>query len=173
MGIMKPFSDNIVFVDTEFSDLDPYTGEILSIALVKLSGDSLYLELEYDGDVHPWVKDNILPTLMLPKVSREDAKTQIVEFVGEDRPFLVAFVPQYDMVYLIKLFGVGNVPFHMMAIDFASMLFAEGIDPDRMREANSIQFLRDLGLNPDNYRRHFALDDARMLKDTYLEMTKG
>src|SRR4030066_1628453 len=46
---MKPFSDNIVFLDTEFSSLDPYKGEILSIGLVKMNGDGLYLELEYTG----------------------------------------------------------------------------------------------------------------------------
>ena len=46
---MKSFSDNIIFLDAEFSTLDPYEGEILSIGLVKLNGDNLYLELEYNG----------------------------------------------------------------------------------------------------------------------------
>lgn len=28
---MKPYSDNIIFIDTEFSSVNPYKGEILSI----------------------------------------------------------------------------------------------------------------------------------------------
>jgi hypothetical protein len=39
---MQPFeAENILFIDTEFSDLDPYIGEILSIGMVKLSGEEL------------------------------------------------------------------------------------------------------------------------------------
>ncbi len=45
---MKSFSENIIFFDTEFSSLNPYEGEILSIGLVKPNGEELYLELEYD-----------------------------------------------------------------------------------------------------------------------------
>ncbi len=169
---MKSYTDNIVFVDTEFSDLDPYTGEILSVGIVKLNGESLYLEIEYEGDVHPWVEENILPTLVEEKLSREEARYKILEFVGESKPFMLAYVPQYDMIFLTKLFGVGNMPFHMMAIDFASMLYADGIDPERMREENRGELASELGLNPNDYRGHFALDDAKMLRDVYIKMTK-
>ena len=47
--IMKPYSGNIVFLDTEFSTLDPYNGEILSIGLVKMNGEELYVELKHRG----------------------------------------------------------------------------------------------------------------------------
>lgn len=67
---MKPFSDNVIFVDTEFSSLNPYKGEVLSIGLVKINGEELYLELEYQGEVDDWPKQNILPTLKSPKVNR-------------------------------------------------------------------------------------------------------
>lgn len=63
----KPYSKNIIFLDTEFSSLDPYKGEILSIALVKLEGDELYLELKYKGPIDPWVKKHIIPTLKVSK----------------------------------------------------------------------------------------------------------
>ena len=52
----KPYSKNIIFLDTEFSSLDSNKGEILSIGLVKLDGKELYLELEYDSPVSDWVK---------------------------------------------------------------------------------------------------------------------
>lgn len=38
-SINKLFSDNIIFLDTEFSSLDPYKGEMLSVGLVKVNGD--------------------------------------------------------------------------------------------------------------------------------------
>ena len=40
-----PFSNNVIFYDAEFSNVDPYTGELLSIGMVKVSGEELYLEL--------------------------------------------------------------------------------------------------------------------------------
>jgi len=49
----NPFSKNIIFLDTEFSSLDPYKGEMLSIGLAKLDGSELYLELEYEGHFDP------------------------------------------------------------------------------------------------------------------------
>jgi len=58
---LQPFEQkNIVFLDTEFTDLDPYKGEILSIGMVKLSGEELYIELEYKGESSDWVKKHIL-----------------------------------------------------------------------------------------------------------------
>jgi len=77
-----PFSNNVIFYDTEFSHLDPHTGEILSIGMVKISGEELYLELEYTGPVGDWVKENIIPTLKGPYVTREEARQKIREFVG-------------------------------------------------------------------------------------------
>jgi hypothetical protein len=48
-----PYTDNLIFYDSEFSSLDPYEGEILSIGMVKPNGQELYLELEYEGEVDP------------------------------------------------------------------------------------------------------------------------
>ncbi len=164
---MKAFSNNVIFVDTEFTDLDPYKGEILSVGMVKLNGQQFYVEIEYEGDMHPWVKTNIIPTLTQEKVSREEAKKQIAEFVGPDKPYLVAFVPQYDMLYMVKLFGRENLPFNWMPIDFAAMLFAQGEDPTILRAARRDVLLTQLGYHPDDYRTHYALDDARALRDVW------
>ena len=42
---MKAFSKDVIFVDTEFTDLDPYTGEILSVGMAKPNGDEFYVEI--------------------------------------------------------------------------------------------------------------------------------
>lgn len=168
---MKPFSDNIIFLDTEFSSLDPYKGEILSIGIVKLNGEELYLELEYDGEYDKWVKENILPTLKGVKVSREEAKRRIKDFIGKDKPYMVAHVNQYDVIYLKKLFGVGNNPFFWIPIDFAPVLFILGINPEThyLRDKD---FYKKISVDPTKYKQHHALDDAKLLREVYLKFTE-
>ena len=60
---MKPYSDRIIFFDTEFTDLNAKTGELLSIGLIKYNGEELYLELESTATPHPWVVEHVLPFL--------------------------------------------------------------------------------------------------------------
>ena len=156
---MRPFSENIIFLDTEFSSLNPYEGEILSIGMVKLNGEELYLELEYDGPVSDWVKEHIVPTLTAKKVSRKEARKRIKEFVGSAHPYAVSFVNQYDTIYLYKLFQGDEHPFFWLPIDFAAILFGVGLDPDStVIEAPA-----------GKYREHHALDDAKFLRENYLK----
>ena len=173
---MKPYSDNIIFFDTEFSSLDPQKGEILSIGLVKAAGEELYLELDYKGEFNEWAKVHLVPFLTAPKLSHHDACQKIRDFIGEDKPFLMSYVIEYDAAYLYKLFGVtddpknGNkdLPFHWITIDFASLLFAQGIDPTAFTLKKRMDFLRDLGIDPSQFRDHHALDDAKILKAAYM-----
>lgn len=165
---MKPFSKNIIFVDTEFSTLDPYKGEILSIGIVKLNGEELYLELEYDGEVSEWVKKNILSDLNGHKVSREEARKQIKEFVDDNKPFAVAFINQFDMIYTYKLFNTGGCPFYWVPVDFASILFGRGINPEDYLLENKTDFFKKLGIDVKKYNQHNALDDAKLLREAYL-----
>jgi len=171
---MKPFSDSIIFFDTEFTTLDPYKGEILSLGLVKLSGEELYLEVEYTGDVDPWVEKHVMPQLTEEKVSRSEAVRRVAEFVGSGRPYMLAYVNQFDALYWYKLVGsVREGPFHWIPIDFASMLFAMGIDPQLYNWHQKNSFLPGLGVDYTKYRRDHALDDARMLREVYIKLLKS
>jgi DNA polymerase III epsilon subunit-like protein len=167
----RPYSKNIMFFDTEFSSLDPYRGEILSIGLVKLNGDELYLELQHDDEVDSWVRKNILPTLKLKKVSRKKAVAEIKRFVGKKKPYVVAYVNQYDVIYIYKLFGKGDKPFFWLPIDFASILFGMGIDPESYYPDDKKNFLKKIGVDSSKYKMHNALDDARLLREVYLKMS--
>jgi len=170
---MTPFTENIIFIDTEFSSLNPYKGEILSIALVKLNGEELYLELQHNGEVDDWPKKHILPTLTQEKNSREKAVKEIQKFVGDTRPHLVAYVNTFDMIYLYKLFGLQecNELFHWLPVDFASMLFAQNIDPESLVDwSNENKFLEELKIDTSKYRQHNALDDAKLLREVYLRI---
>lgn len=171
---LKPFDNkNLVFLDTEFTDLDPYKGEILSIGMVKLNGDELYIELEHNGEASDWVKKNILGMLKGPKFSREQAVEQVNEFLGLTHPFAVAFVDNYDVIFMTKLYGAGNLPFKWMTVDFASILFGMGINPVKFQQDNDSAkgFYRKLGIDVKKYRHHHALDDAKLLREVWLKLT--
>lgn len=165
-----PFSDNVIFFDTEFSSLDPYVGEILSIGMVKHSGEELYLELEYGGEYSEWVQEHLLDTLTQEKVSREEAQKQVTDFVGDAKPYLVAYVNQFDVIYTYKLFGVDGHPFYWLPIDFAAILFGLGVDPEQYYK-NQKEFVRSLGIDAEQFTQHHALDDARLLREVYLKLT--
>ena len=164
---MTPFSDNIVFVDTEFSGLEFYLGELISIGLVKLTGEELYLELEYSGPVNEFVQREVLPKLEGPKVTPAEAAARIKEFVGDGKPYMVSDGGHYDILYVYKLLGIGEQPFNWVPLEFASMLFSHGIRP-RIDE-----FAASLGIDRSRFRNDHALDDARFLREVYLRATEG
>ncbi len=172
---LQPYeSKNIIFIDTEFSDLDPYKGEILSIGIVKLNGEELYVELESQGiECTDWVKRNVLKMLDGPKFSRVQAMQQVQEFLGDSQPFAVAFVDNYDVIYLTKLFGYGKLPFKWMTVDFASVLFAMGVNPVKFQQDSDSakEFYKTLGIDTKKYRHHHALDDAKILRDVWVKLT--
>lgn len=169
--MITPYSPNVIFFDTEFSSLDFTRGEMLSFGFVKSSGEELYLELEFDGEVDEWPRENILPGLKQDKVSREHAALMVKDFIGEDKPYLVAYVNQFDMMYFYKLFGLENFneKFNWIPIDFASILFSHGINPEILVEREK-SFFDKMGIDLTKYHQHNALDDARLLKEVYLKM---
>ena len=162
---MTPYSDNVVFVDTEFSGLEFYLGELVSIAVVKLSGEELYLELEHAGTVTEFVRREVLPKLTGPKVTPAEAAARIKAFVGDGRPYMVSDGGHYDALYVNKLFGIEDQPFNWVPLDFASMLFAHGIKP------RTDELAKRLGVDRGRFRSDHALDDARFLRELYLRAT--
>ena len=167
----KPFSENVVFFDTEFSTLDPYQGEILSVGMVKFSGEELYVELEHDGVVSDWVKTNVLSGMTGEKVSREAARAKIQQFLGDSQPYLVGYVTSFDSIYFYKLFGTETSPAYWIPIDFASILFGLGIDPESYYRKDKKNFFKRIGIDTSNYHEHNALDDAKLLREVYLKMS--
>lgn len=164
--MLRTFSENIVFFDTEFSDLDAATGKLLSIGMIKMDGTELYLELEYEGEPSEWVKENVIPLLNSKKVSEAEAKDRIGSFLGETCPYLLSYVNQFDAIFWYKLFGARTHPAAKIPIDFASILFTLGFNPGSLSNED---FLDDLGVDVSKYQKHNALDDARLLKEVYVK----
>lgn len=149
-------------------------GEILSVGIIKVTGEELYLEIKYKGEIDPWVAENIIPTLKNKKVSRVEAVKQVKEFVGDERPYMVTFVNSFDDVYLHKLFrskSITDLPFYWMQIDFGSILFGNGINPKFYNPKLKENFFKEIGVDASKYTLHNALDDAKLLREVYLKMT--
>lgn len=173
--MLEPYEkENLIFVDTEFSDLDPYKGELLSIGIVKLSGEELYIELEPPDEVSAWVKKHIIKMLDGPKLNKKAADQAVREFLGKSMPYAVAFVDNYDVIYLTKVFGAGKLPFKWMTIDFASILFASGVNPVKFQQDSSgaRTFYKQLGINTKQFKHHHALHDARLLREVWLKLVE-
>lgn len=133
-AVVNPYSDNIVFVDTEFSGLEFYLGELISIGLVKLNGEELYLELEFSGPVNEYVQREVLPKLTGTTVAPSEAIARIKAFLGDSKPYMLSHAGHYDALYVYKLFGIEEQPFDWVPLDFASMLFSHGIAPQDIAE---------------------------------------
>jgi hypothetical protein len=167
MSEIKPFSDNIIFFDTEFSSLNPYEGEIISVGMVKPNGEELYLELEFDASVcNDFVKKNVIPRLQGDPLSREEAKRKIKDFVSDSKPYMVAYINQFDDVYWHKLFAGEENPFYWVPVDFSSLLFFHNIDPEKyLKEQGK---MLDIEIKDTN--QHHALYDAKLLKESYYKL---
>jgi hypothetical protein len=168
---MKPYSNNIIFFDTEFSSFNLEQGKILSLGFIKFNGEELYLELEFKGKADKWPEDNILPNLLQDKITREEAIKAIKDFIGNSKPYIVGYINQFDMAYFYSFFGLDdfNSKFNWIPIDFASILFNLGINPEILVERKE-EFFNSIEIDTSKYAQHHALEDARILRDTYLKL---
>jgi len=162
--------ENIVFMDGEFAQLKSDGIDLLSIALVKPTGEELYLELDFFGEVDPWVKKNVLPYLTENKTSKNEAVKLIKEFIGNSKPYLIAYVNQFDWMGICRLFDANNgeeiknrIPFHWAPIDLSSFLFERGIEPG----ISQVKIAKQYKIDTSGIKEHNALDDARLLKRLY------
>lgn len=172
--MINPYSRNIIFFNTEFSSLDLDRGRILCLAFIKLGGEELYLELEFDGKADEWPEKNILPHLNGKKTGKEEAIRMIKKFIGENKPYLIAYVNQFDTAYFYRFFGLDNFneKFNWIPINFASMLFGIDTNPEILAERKRY-FFEKIDIDLEKYRQHDALDDARLLREVYLRLSQN
>jgi hypothetical protein len=87
------------FLDTEYNG---WGGALLSLALVSDEGEELYLTLDWEGSLEPWVERHVVPyldtvpeTLVSPRMSRMDAANTVAHFLAADaEPLIVADWPE-------------------------------------------------------------------------------
>src|SRR5215208_469958 len=145
------------FLDTEYNG---WGGALLSLALVPNDGEELYLTLDWDGALDPWVERNVIPyldmvsdTMVSPRLSRADAARTVAHYLaGDPDPLIVADWPE-DIAQF-------------------SMLIVTG--PGVMAEVPSLTFkfveLSGFSTAANSKVPHNALHDARALRDQVLTL---
>jgi len=173
MKQFTPFSDDVIFFDAEFTQLDIIRGELMSVGMITLDGKKeLYLELDYDANhASPWVVEHVIPYMTGTTVSHAEAQALIEDLCGHTEPHLVATVNQWDMAFWHKFFGGKEEPINRIPIDFASILFAMGINPARTIDDEKETFYMQYGIDLNKYNMHNALDDAKLMRDLYIKLS--
>jgi hypothetical protein len=145
------------FLDTEYNG---WGGALLSLALVSEGGDELYLTLDWEGTLEPWVERYVVPyldtvpdPLVSPRMSRTDAARTIAHFLaGDSEPVIVADWPE-DIALLNALLVTG---------------------PGTMVEVPALRFqflpLAGFSTAANSEVPHNALHDARALRDHILSI---
>jgi DNA polymerase III epsilon subunit-like protein len=170
----KPFSNDIIFFDSEFTRSGILKGDLISIGMISLDGKKeLYLELEFDEKkMSDWTRENVFPYLQGNPISREEVKKKIREFCGHSEPFLIATVNQFDMAFWHDLFDGEKEPIHRIPIDFASILFGLGLNPAREIDGEKSKFYAQFGIDLNNYKLHNSLDDAKLMRELYFRLVE-
>jgi hypothetical protein len=143
------------FLDTEYNG---WGGALLSLALVPDDGEELYLTLDWDGPLEPWVERHVLPYLdtvpesqVSPRMSRADAARTLAHYLaGDSEPLIVADWPE-DIALFNALLLTG---------------------PGTMVEMPPLRFefrpLSGFSTAANSKVPHNALHDARALRDHLL-----
>jgi hypothetical protein len=137
---------NRVFIDTEFNG---FNGELLSMALVPEdeSKTIFYHEIEFKGQLDPWVRDNVVPHMNGKPITYREFQNQLamwLYYVGECT--LVADWPD-DIRYFCQALITGPG----MCINIL----------------NKINFVLDTSISYNSQVPHNALYDAIAIREFY------
>jgi hypothetical protein len=145
------------FLDTEYNG---WGGALLSLALVPDDGEELYLTLDWDGPLDPWVERNVVPyldtvpdALVSLRLSRADAARAVSHYLaGDPEPLFVADWPE-DIAQFNMLLVTG--PGVMAEVPPLTFQFVE---------------LSGFSTAANSKVPHNALHDARSLRDHLLTL---
>lgn len=145
------------FLDTEYNG---WGGALLSLALVSDDGEELYLTLDWNGALEPWVEKNVIPyldtvpdALVSPRLSRADAARTVAHYLaGDPDPLIIADWPE-DISQFNALLVTG--PGVMVEVPSLTFQFIE---------------LSGFSTAANSKVPHNALHDARALRDHVLSL---
>jgi hypothetical protein len=136
-----------LFLDTEFNG---FGGKLISMALVPENPEvrEFYKELEIRDQLEPWVRENVVPHLILAPCSNHEFQQALGQYLWEiGECTIIADWPD-DIRYFCESLIVG--PGQML-----------GFVPN-------LKFELDQGINYNSVVPHNALHDARAIRDFYL-----
>lgn len=144
------------FLDTEFNE---FGGDLISLALVRDDGESIYLVYPDLEDYGPWVKENVMPFIWdipspLPGMaykltSHEEGARRIAAFLGDDpQPVIITDWPD-DIRYFCQaiitgpgmMVGINNLVFQMVRINAYPTDLEGAVQHNAWWDAKALQFL--------------------------------
>jgi hypothetical protein len=140
-----------LFLDTEFNG---FNGKLMSMALVPEDSNvrEFYKELEIKDQLHPWVRDNVMPHLNLVPCTHHEFQQALAQYLWEvGECTIIADWPD-DIRHFCESLIVG--PGQMISF------------------MHNIKFELDLGIEYSSLVPHHALYDARAIRHFYLKREK-
>jgi len=136
-----------LFLDTEFN---AFGGKLISMALVPedINFPEFYCEIEMNDQLDPWVRDNVVPHLILVPCSYNTFQSKLAVYLNYiGKSIIVADWPD-DIRYFCEALITG--PGEMISI------------------GNNINFELNFDIEYNSLVPHNALHDARGIRDFYL-----
>jgi len=137
-----------LFLDTEFNG---FGGRLISMALVPENSKTreFYKEIEIRDQLEPWVRDNVVPHLILIPCSHWDFQQALAQYLWEvGECTIVADWPD-DIRYFCE-----------------SLITGPGM---MINMLHNIKFELDCSIEYQSVVPHNALHDARAIRDWYLQ----
>jgi hypothetical protein len=137
-----------LFLDTEFNG---FQGSLISMALVPedKTKPEFYRELQITDQLEPWVRENVVPHLILPPIGYGEFQNALANYlwnIGECT--IIADWPD-DIRYFCESLITG--PGQMINL------------------MNNVKFELDFGIEYESLVPHNALHDARAIRDFYMK----
>ena len=140
------------FLDTEFNG---FGGKLISLALVPEDSTfpEFYKEMEMKDQLHPWVRENVVPHLILAPCTYHEFQNALADYLwnNKEETIIIADWPD-DIRHFCEsvITGPGE---------------CLGLLPN-------IKFELDFSIEYESLVPHNALHDARAIRDFYLKREK-
>lgn len=136
-----------LFLDTEFNG---FGGKLLSMALVPENTEvrEFYKELEIKDQLEPWVKENVVPHLILNPCTYWEFQQSLAQYLWEVGECIIVADWPDDIKYFCEALITG--PGLMISV------------------MHNIKFELDLKIDYESLVPHNALHDARAIRDYYI-----
>ena len=105
-----------LYLDTEFTQLNPLTYQLISLALVSADGQEFYVELEdnwTEDECSDFTRSIVLPQLDLPRYGRstEQARRELLSFLSLiGHAEIISDAMNWDWPLLLGLAGSKGLP---------------------------------------------------------------
>lgn len=137
-----------LFLDTEFNG---FGGSLMSMALVPEYPDvkEFYKELLMSEQLHPWVRENVVPHMVLAPCTYSEFQQALGQYLWEIGDCTIVADWPDDIRYFCE-----------------SLITGPGM---MLSSIHSIKFELELGIRYQSLVPHNALHDARAIRDVYMK----